>query len=188
MNEYPIAIANLNDFIFCPISIYFHNLEVNTDKIQYQDEVQLNGAAKHEKCDNATYSTSKNMLQGISVFSEKYGLFGKIDQFDEKTGVLTERKKKIRTIYDGYVYQLYAQYFALQEMGFFINEMRLYSMDDNKVYLIAKPEQDNEHFRGFVRLIDDMRTFSFDGFIQSNNSKCKQCIYEPLCSYSKLKE
>ena len=50
------------------------------------------------------------MLQGISVYCEKYNLVGKIDVFDEKTGILTECKKKIKTVYDGYIYQIYAQY------------------------------------------------------------------------------
>lgn len=48
------------------------------------------------------------MLQGVSVYCEKYNLVGKIDVFDEKTGILTERKKKIKTVYDGYIYQIYA--------------------------------------------------------------------------------
>lgn len=79
MSEQPLAISQLNDFIFCP-------------------------------ADSATYSTQKGMLQGISVYCEKYNLVGKIDVFDKKTGILTERKKKIKTVYDGYIYQIYAQY------------------------------------------------------------------------------
>ena len=66
------------------------------------------------------------MLQGVSVYCEKYNLVGKIDVFDEKTGILTERKKKIKTVYDGYIYQIYAQYFSLIEMGYKVNELRLY--------------------------------------------------------------
>ena len=31
MSEEPIAISNLNDFIFCPVSIYFHSLEDGED-------------------------------------------------------------------------------------------------------------------------------------------------------------
>lgn len=34
--------------------------------------------------DSATYSTQKGMLQGISVYCEKYNLVWKIDVFDEK--------------------------------------------------------------------------------------------------------
>ena len=31
MSENPILISNLNDFIFCPVSIYFHSLEKDAD-------------------------------------------------------------------------------------------------------------------------------------------------------------
>lgn len=43
--ENPIAITKLNDFIFCPASIYFHNLFGDTEKIMYQSERQINGSA-----------------------------------------------------------------------------------------------------------------------------------------------
>ena len=40
--ENPIIASNLNDFIFCPVSIYFHNLYGNRDVLTYKKEVQLN--------------------------------------------------------------------------------------------------------------------------------------------------
>ena len=74
MSENPIAISTLNDFIFCPVSIYFHSLETE-EKIMFQDSYQLNGTEAHKSSDAATYSTKKSMLQGISVYCEilKYG-------------------------------------------------------------------------------------------------------------------
>lgn len=80
----------------------FHSLETE-ENIMVQDSFQLNGTNAHKHSDSATYSTEKSMLQGVSVYCEKYNLIGKIDVFDEKTGVLTERKKKIKTVYDGYI-------------------------------------------------------------------------------------
>lgn len=184
MNEEPIPITNLNDFIFCPVSIYFHSLDMDTDRISYQDEYQINGTASHEKSDEGKYSSRKNVFQAMSVFSEKYCLYGKIDVFDADKGLLTERKKKIKTIYDGYVFQLYAQYFSLLEMGYQVNKIQLYSMDDNKVYTIKLPENDIKMFSKFEKVIYDIKNFSFDSFVQNNSLKCKNCIYEPLCSYS----
>ena len=55
MSEYPISISNLNDFIFCPVSIYFHSLE-DEDNVLFQREEQLNGTKSHEKSDLAVYS------------------------------------------------------------------------------------------------------------------------------------
>lgn len=111
--ENPISISNLNDFIFCPVSIYFHGLDNDTEKLTYQSSYQLNGTASHEKSDNGVYSTKKNILQSISVYSDKYNIGGKIDVFDIDTGILTERKKKIKQIFDGYIFQLYAAIFRL---------------------------------------------------------------------------
>lgn len=187
MSEQPISISNLNDFIFCPASIYFHSIDSDTENLMIQDSFQLNGTASHEKSDKAAYSTKKSMLQGISIYSDEYNLCGKIDTFDLQKGILTERKKKIKTIYDGYIFQLYAQYFSLKEMGYVVKEIRLYSMDDNKVYKISFPEKDKEMLSKFQNLINNINEFRFDEFQQKNELKCIHCIYEPLCCYSALK-
>lgn len=186
MSENPISISSLNDFIFCPVSIYFHNLE-EEEKLLSQDESQLNGTEAHKSSDFATYSSKKSMLQGMAVYCERYSLCGKIDTFDIEKGILTERKKKIKTIYDGYIFQLYAQYFSLIEMGYNVKEIRLYSMDDNKIYRIDKPEENTVFFEKFETLILKIRNFSFEKFRQNNESKCRNCIYEMLCSFSCMK-
>ena len=91
-----ILISYLNDFIFCPISIYFHNLYRTIDKKMYQSTYQINGTNAHKSVDSNTYSTKRNILQGINVFSEKYGIQGKIDIFDIDKELLIERKNKTR--------------------------------------------------------------------------------------------
>lgn len=187
MSEQPLAISQLNDFIFCPASIFFHSLETE-ENIMVQDSFQLNGTNAHKHSDSATYSTEKSVLQGVSVYCEKYNLIGKIDVFDEKTGILTERKKKIKTVYDGYIYQIYAQYFSLIEMGYKVNELCLYSMDDNKIHTVSKPEENKIMLDKFEHIISEINNFSFRDFNQSNISKCQRCIYEPLCSFSCLKK
>lgn len=177
-----ILITQLNDFIFCPASIYFHNLYGSMDRMLYQNEDQLNGTKAHEKVDKGQYSSEETILMGLDVFCEKYGLIGKIDVYDEKKKILRERKRKIKTIYDGYVFQLYAQYFALKEMGYVVEQLQLYSMVDNKVYKVALPEQDTIMFEKFENLIAKMRAFRMEeGFVQENLSKCERCIYEPAC-------
>lgn len=187
MSESPLIISNLNDFIFCPASMYFHLLEEG-ENLLVQDACQLNGSHAHRNSDSAAYSTKVSVLQGIGIYCEKYNLVGKIDTFDSQSGVLTERKKKIKKVYDGYVFQLYAQYFALVEMGYTINTMKLYSMDDNKIYEIPKPEDNFQMLYKFEKTIYDINHFSISKFKQDNEFKCKNCIYEPLCSYSYLKE
>ena len=80
--ENPIPISKLNDFIFCPVSIYFHNLYMDLEKKTYQEVSQTNGAHIHQATDMGTYSKNKMILQAIDIYSETYGLYGKIDVFD----------------------------------------------------------------------------------------------------------
>lgn len=184
--ENPIILSWLNDFIFCPVSIYFHQLYGDQDKMLYQCKDQINGTNAHLAIDNGNYSTKRNVLQAIPVFCERYGIVGKIDIFDIETGLLTERKKKISTIYDGYVYQLYGQYFSLTEMGYKVNEMRLYAVDSNKSYYIDLPKNNNNMLLNFERTIQEMRNFRLEIFKQTNIQKCRHCIYEPACDRSLL--
>lgn len=118
------------------------------------------------------------------VYSNTYNIIGKIDIFDIGKGILTERKKKIKEIYDGYILQLYAQYFALKDMGYKVNTIRLYSMDDNKNYYIELPENNKAYLSLFEETIDSIKKFSLDSFQQTNESKCKNCIYSNLCDRS----
>lgn len=181
-----ISFANLNDFIFCPISIYFHKLYGNQAEITYQNKVQILGLNAHQTIDSHTYSSSKKILQGIDCYCEKYNLVGKIDLYDIEKGVLTERKRTIKTVFDGYVFQLYAQYFALKEMGYNCKIIRLYSYTDNKIYLQSLPEDNKEMLNKFENLLKMIKQFDMDHFVQSNKSKCQHCIYEPACDRSLL--
>lgn len=179
-----ILISYLNDFIFCPVSIYFHKLYGDLNKNLYQTEYQINGTNAHNAVDNKTYSTRKNVLQGIDIYSQKYGIEGKIDVFDINRAELVERKNKITQIYDGYVFQMYAQYYALTEMGYKVKKLSLYSMSDNKKYVIKLPTEDLEMKAKFEKLIKNIHEFDMENFQQENKEKCKRCIYEPACDRS----
>lgn len=179
-----LPISYLNDFIFCPRSIYFHQLYGNVDTRLYQTTDQVNGKAAHKSLDSKTYTTAKAVLQTIEVFSDKYKIGGKIDSYDQQKKLLVERKRKITTIYDGYIYQLYAQYHCLTEMGYQVDKLKLYSMTDNKSYPIAKPEDDPERQKGFEQLIDDMRRYKLTDPQTPNKNKCERCIYSPICDSS----
>ncbi len=179
-----IRITLLNDFIYCPVSIYFHNLYGSMDTMIYQGSKQLDGKATHKTVDAQSASTSKNIVTGLDVFSEKYGLVGKIDYYDLGSRTLVERKKKIKTVYDGYIFQLYGQYFSMIEMGYKVDRLELYSMDDNKKYKVLLPEDDSEMLLKFEKVIEDINAFDIEKFSQRNRDKCLNCIYEPACDRS----
>ncbi len=176
-----IIISNLNDFIFCPASIYFHNLYGSRSTITYQSSAQINGTDAHHSIDSGTYSTRKNIITAMDVYSEKYNLVGKIDIYESDKKILIERKRKIKTIYDGYIFQLYAQYFAMCEMGYEVKKLKFYSMIDNKNYSIKLPDENPEMFSRFEEIISLIKKFSLENFKQINIEKCKNCIYEPAC-------
>lgn len=179
--EQLIKISNLNDFIFCPASIYYHGIYEELERSVYQEIDQIRGTFIHEAVDKSAYSTRKDILQGVEVYTDKYNIIGKIDIYDERKKHLVERKNRITTIYDGYVFQLYAQYFALIEQGYQVQRLSIYSYSDNKSYPVNLPEKDLDMVAKFESLISSIKTFDLTRFRQINQEKCKRCIYAPLC-------
>lgn len=120
-------------------------------------------------------------MQAIPVYSEKYNLIGNIDMFNLNTGELVERKKHVTKIYDGYIFQLYAQYYCLCEMGYDVKSLKIYSYDDNKNYKIDLPENNKEMKDKFDKLITDINNFDPSDYRQNNYFKCQNCIYFDSC-------
>ena len=150
-----IQISKINDFFYSPRSLYLHSVYESFDREVYHGEVQKKGLLNHSAIEEGRYSSRKNIFQGMTVFCEKYNLVGKIDLYDTKTRKLTERKTKIKKIYDGHRYQLYAQMFALEEMGHKVNTMEIHSLEDNRKFEICKPNKDE--LRKFENLLKQIR-------------------------------
>lgn len=178
MEEY-IQISKLNDFIFCPYSVYLHSVYESFNQKTYHRTAQTVGKIAHEPVDKKIYTTSAHVLQGMEVYSEAYGLVGKIDTFDCKKGELVERKYKIRKIFDGYRCQLYAQMFCLKEMGYEVKSLAMQSLSDNKRYKIPLP--DAAEIDKFADLVGKMKNYQPSMPKRRNKKKCAQCVYQPLC-------
>lgn len=179
-----LCITQLNDFIFCPRSIYFHGIyQTNYNEDTYHKTWQKKGLAAHKAVDEGMYSKRKDVLQGLTVYSEKYQLLGKIDILDLKTKELTERKYSVTRIYDGFRYQIYAQYFALLEMGYEVKHLKIYSKKNNKSYPVRLP--DNDDIKEFENILLQIRSFSLDEPFTQNPQKCQNCIYNNLCDIYK---
>src|SRR5574344_2989356 len=91
MEDY-ISISTLNDFIFCPYSIYLHNVYMEADEAVYHATPQTRGRAAHDTVDKKAASTRKGGLMSLPVCSEKFGVMGKIDIYRVEEKVLIERK------------------------------------------------------------------------------------------------
>ncbi len=181
MEQY-ILISQLNDFIFCPKSIYYHGLYNTFSKDIFQQSPQILGEAAHQSIDNKNYSTSSFVLQSLDVYSEQYNLCGKIDVLDTRSHRLTERKRNINKIYDGYVFQVYAQYYCLIEMGFKVESIYLHDQTKNKNYPIPLPNADILMKRKFTDLILEINRFNiYKAFEPTSIEKCRNCIYNNLC-------
>ncbi len=165
MEQY-ISISQINDFLYSPASLYMHTAYQDYTANVFKSRDQINGTIKHENIDAGKYSTSKHIISGKMVYSHKYGLIGKIDIFDTKTGLLVERKARIKNIYKGYRYQLYAQMFALEEMGYEVQTLALHSLEDNRRHIIYKPRE-KEKFE-FAQIIQQMRDFSAEKLLSSH--------------------
>lgn len=94
-----LMITQLNDFIFCPRSIYFAGIyrESVTDDLYHQTS-QREGLSHHAAIDENHYSSRSDIITGLTVYSEKYHLLGRIDILDTTAGILTERKYSITAV------------------------------------------------------------------------------------------
>ena len=182
-----LMITQLNDFIFCPRSIYFSGIyrESVSDDIYHQTP-QREGLVHHAAIDENRYSSRTDIITGLTVYSEKYRLLGRIDIFDMTGGILTERKYSVTAVYPGFRYQLYAQYFALTEMGFAVKQLRLYSKKDNKTYQVSLPG--SAEIEEFENIIAEIRNFSLSTPFVPNAKKCNHCIYNQLCDKNIVEE
>lgn len=174
-----IQISKINDFLFCPRSIYLHSLYENFSEKIYHQTPQINGKFKHQSIDQGYYSDSKNCLQGLMVYSEKFNLIGKIDIYFKDKQTLVERKSKIKTIYEGYILQLYSQYLCLKEMGYSVEKLFFHSLGDNRRYQVPLPSEND--IKRLKSVIAKIQNHQINTRSKKNKNKCQNCIYLNLC-------
>jgi len=179
-----IPISFLNDFSFCPRSIYNHQLYKNYYAHNYKAAPQLWGSAAHDSIETKTYSNSNDWLISFDVFSTELKLCGKIDLYNKKTKTIRERKRTISRIYDGFYYQLYAQYFCLKEMGYRVSNLELYDLKKNKKHLLKLPEDNPVMCQKFYLILKQLQEFDLNALFIPEKAKCEACIYAQLCDQS----
>lgn len=179
-----IQISKINDFLFCPHSIFLHGVYESFHESLYHDDPQKKGKLSHASIEEGVYSSQKRFLQGMSIYVTQLQLLGKIDIFDTQTGTLIERKYKLTSIFPGHRYQLYAQYLGMRERGYEVKHLLIHSLSDNKRYPIPLP--DAESLLTFSNVIARMRAYQNDGGDNQSISeaKCASCIYRQLCHKS----
>lgn len=152
---------------------------MESDEGLYHATPQTQGKIAHETIDEKKSSTSKDVLLALPVFSEKYGLMGKIDVFKIKEKLLIERKYQLKQIFQGQIYQLWAQMLCLQEMGYEVERLAFYEISTNKTIPVNYPSA--EDIKAFEQFLLSFRNYDPIQPFQPNLNKCHHCIYCSLC-------
>ena len=93
---------------------------------------------------------------------------------------LIERKYQLKQIFQGHIYQLWAQMLCLREMGHNVESLAFYETSTNKTIPVAMPsETDIQKFKEFITRFRYFNPAS-DTF-RINPNKCSHCIYCNLC-------
>ena len=140
---------------------------------------QTQGKASHAAIDQKNYSSLKSDIPGLAVFSDELGIKGKIDLYKSKEKLLIERKHKLLKIYRGQIYQLWAQYFCIIEMGYEVEKLAFYAMSTNTSFPVELPnEEQKEELKQFI---EQFKSYDPSRRIEININKCAHCIYCNLC-------
>ena len=178
MEQY-IQISKINDFLYSPHSLYLHSVYESFDQNTYHETPQKVGKLNHANIEKGEYSSAKRYVQGIPVYSERYNIGGKIDILDTETSTLIERKTRIKSIYDGHRFQLYAQMFCLEEMGYKVDDLAIHSLEDNKRYRLSIPTP--EEIGRFEQTLRDIRSYDASTIETGKaRERCAVSIYRHL--------
>ena len=178
-----LPISNLNDFLFCPYSIYLHSVYKGTEEEVCKAAMQKEGSYAHRKKEDDD-AHKKGVVTSLPVISEKLGIYGVTDAFDIENGILTEYKNRLTAVYPGQRIQIQAQCLCLKEMGYRVSEIRLTEISTGKILPVDLPDIDT--VKEIECLIRRIKQYNPDNDIEVNPNKCRKCIYCSLCEKSDM--
>ena len=179
--EHYLAITTLNDFIFCPYSIYLHEIYHHSKEETYHSGFQSKGKRLHDFIEN---NQDENDWKHAFVFSERLKIYGKIDEYEPQEKELTEYKSTISIAFQGYYYQLWSQYICLSEMGIEVLKLSFYDFKQNQKIPVSIPT--DSQIIELENHIKKVQRFDFNTDINVNPNKCMRCIYQNLCEKSEV--
>ena len=179
MSDY-IPLSTLNDFIFCPYSIYLHSVYMESDEELYKATPQTKGTIAHQGVDEKKGSTRKSDIMSLPVYCDELGISGKIDVYKQDRHLLIERKNNLKRIFRGQIFQLWGQYFCMKEMGYEVDKLAFYEISTNKMIDVELPgELGKQELIGFIEQFKNYNPSST--VFKVNSNKCIHCIYCNLC-------
>ena len=97
----------------------------------------------------------------------------------KKEQKLIERKYNLKQIFQGQIYQLWAQYLCMVEMGYTIQSLAFYEISTNKMIPMRLPTE--EDMKGFESFLERFRSYDPTAPMATNINKCRHCIYCNIC-------
>ncbi len=183
MEDY-IPISELNDFIFCPYSIYLHNVYMETEEDVYHALPQVRGKNSHNIIDSKKTTTKVDIIESLPVMSTSFGIYGKIDVYDKETQILYERKYELKQIFKGQIYQLWSQYYAMVEMGYEVQRLEFRELSKRRIIDVRLPTEEDRI--ELLEFIEKFKNYKPNDTININMNKCEHCIYCNLCDKIEL--
>lgn len=151
---------------------------METDEELYHGKAQTKGKMAHKTIDEKS-STSNNEMQSLPISSDELGVMGKIDIYKRNEKLLVERKYKIKQIYKGQLYQIWAQYFCMKEMGYEVENIAFYEISTNKMIPLDLPTDAEKE--ELISFIEKFKSYDPNSSFQLNENKCRHCVYCNLC-------
>ncbi|MDY5968816.1 MAG: type V CRISPR-associated protein Cas4 [Bacteroidales bacterium] len=179
MGEDYILLSTLNDYSFCPYSIYLHNIYMETDEGLYHATPQTQGRLSHKVVDGKKSSTRKEDLMAMPVCCHELGIMGKIDIYKGREHHLIERKYQMKRIFQGQLYQVWGEYFCMKEMGYEVDRVSFYEISTNKMLTQRLPGV--REWGELKSFIEKYKAFDPSETIETSAKKCAHCIYSALC-------
>ena len=133
---------------------------MDTDEEIYHASPQTKGKLSHATIDEKKTSNRKDEIESLPVISLRLGIMGKIDIYRSNEKILIERKYNLKTIYRGQLYQLWAQYFCMKEMGYEVERLAFYEISTNKTTPVELPTKEDR--AELEKFIEDFRNLKAD--------------------------
>lgn len=157
---------------------------MDADEEIFHATPQTIGRIAHESVDKKSSSSLKNEIQSLPISSDELCVMGKIDIYRQNEKILIERKNNLKQIYRGQLYQIWAQYYCMIEMGYEVKKLAFYEISTNKMIPVDLPSETEK--KELVSFIDEYKKYDPASSFHINENKCRHCVYCNLCDKTNL--
>lgn len=152
---------------------------METDEDIYHAKPQTRGRNAHQTVDEKRVSSDSNSLESLPVLSSELGIYGRIDVYKKDSKSLFERKYELKKIYRGQLYQLWAQFFCLESMGYSVEKIAFYEISTHKTFYQTLPSKRDK--AELAQMINALKNYNPNDDFNTNHEKCSHCVYCNLC-------